>query len=448
MVLKKSVFKAYDIRGVYPVDLDEETAYLVGRAFVDFLKCRMVIVGRDMRKSSDGLFKELARGIVDQGADVIDLGMCTTPMLSFAVAKFNYDSGIMISASHNPGQYNAFKLIMKNAEQMSVETGINEIFDLCKENNFKTGKKGQIIKKEVLTDYEDHVLSFGKNINQGDKNLKVVVDYGNGVGSISGKPIFSKLHIEVIPMYENPDGSFPNHEANPVKYETLKELQMRIIAEKADLGIAFDGDGDRSIILDKKGNIISPDLLLGILAEDKLKAEQGGKVYYDLRFSKAIKETIIANGGEPIMMRVGNPFYKSALIHHGGILAGEFSGHIMYKDNFCIDDGLFAAVKLMDLVSKTGKEVSMLVKPLQKYYQSEEINFEVHDSKIMLDKIKKKYYDGEISDMDGILVEYDIWWFSIRASNTEPIVRLRLEADTKELLLEKRKELLDFIKAK
>jgi phosphomannomutase len=444
MVLKKCVFKAYDIRGVYPTDLDEETAYLVGRAFVDFLKCKTVVVGRDMRKSGENLFKELSRGITDQGADVIEIGMCTTPMLSFAVARFKYDSGIMISASHNPKQYNAFKLIMKNAEQMSTETGIDEVFELCKKNGFKAKKKGQINRKDILPDYAKHVLSFGKNI----KGLKIAVDYGNGVGAISAKPIFSGLGIEVVSMYEEPDGNFPNHEANPVKYETLKALSAKVVSEKADIGIGFDGDGDRSIVLDKKGNIISPDLLLGILAEDELKEKKGGKVYYDLRFSKAIKESIIANKGEPVMMRVGNPFYKSALIHHGGILAGEFSGHIMYKDNFCIDDGLFAAVKLMDLVCKSRKNVSELVKPLQKYFQSEEINFEVHDPKSILEKIENEYSDGEVSDMDGLLVEYDKWWFSIRASNTEPIVRLRLEADTKKLLLEKRKELLEFIKKK
>jgi phosphomannomutase len=444
MVLKKSVFKAYDIRGVYPADLDEETAYLVGRAFVAFLKCKNVVVGRDMRKSGESLFEELSKGITDQGAEVIDIGVCTTPMLSFAVAKLGYDSGIMISASHNPKQYNAFKLIMKYAEQMSGETGISEIFELCRRNEFKPKKKGTMRKKDVLPDYKAHVLSFGRNI----KGLKVAVDYGNGVGAISARPVFSELDISIVPLYEEPDGNFPNHEANPVKYETLKDLQAKILSEKADLGIAFDGDGDRSIVLDRKGNIISPDLLLGILAEEELKEKKGGKVYYDLRFSKAIKEAIAANGGVPVMMKVGNPFYKSALIHHGGILAGEFSGHIMFKDNFCIDDGLFAAVKLLNLMCKNGKDVSDLVKPLQRYFQSEEINFEVSDPKAMLDSVEKAYYDGDVSDMDGILVEYDKWWFSIRASNTEPIVRLRLEADTKQLLEEKKKELLEFIKKK
>ncbi|MBN2457584.1 phosphomannomutase/phosphoglucomutase [Candidatus Woesearchaeota archaeon] len=444
MVLDKSVFKAYDIRGIYPDNLDEETAYLVGKAFVEFLRCRRVVIGRDMRDSGISLFKELARGITEMGADVVDIGMCTTPMLGYSVSRYGYDGGIMISASHNPAGYNAFKLIMKGSEQMSAETGIEEIYELCRKDDFKAaksdaaGSQGKITRKDVLPDYKKHILRYAKEI----KGLKVVADYGNGVGAISGKPVLDELDIDAVHMYAEPDGSFPNHEANPVKFDTLKDIQKRIAEEKADIGIAFDGDADRSIIIDRDANIIPPDMLLAMLAEEELKEHPGGIVYYDLRFSKSIRERFLELGGKPVMMKVGNPFYKSALIHKGGLIAGEFSGHIMYKENYCIDDGLFAAVKFMSLLCTSGKDVSELLRPFKRYFQSEEINLVVDDAVLTLKRVAESYPDGRSTELDGVLIEYDNWWFSLRMSNTEPIVRLRVEADSEELLAHKRKELL------
>jgi len=440
-LVDRKIFKAYDIRGIYPKEINEKAAYLVGRALVQFLSAGTVVVGRDMRESGIGLFRELARGITDQGADVEDIGMCTTPMLGFAVARFGHDAGVMISASHNPKEYNAFKLIKKPGEQLSSETGILEIRKLCEKNEFKKEPKGKIIQRNVLDDYKKHILKYTGDI----KDLKVVVDYGNGVGSISSKPVFAELAVDAIHMYDKPDGEFPNHPANPHDHKNMADLQERVLAEKADLGIFYDGDADRSIIIDEKGEIVHADLLLGVLAVEELKKYPGEKIYYDLRFSKTIKEEILRQKGKPVMLRVGNPFYKSALIHDGGILAGELSGHIMYKENYCLDDGLFAAVKTMDVMCRTKKKISELIEPFQKYHQSEEINLPVKDAKITLEKMKNNYTDGKFVDIDGVLVQYKDWWFSLRMSNTEPLVRLRLESNTKELLERKKKELLDLI---
>ncbi len=435
-----SVFRAYDIRGIYPENINEELAYKAGRAFVEFLNAKKVVIGYDMRNSSPKLFDALAKGINDQGADVINIGMCTTPMLGFSVANYTFDGGIMISASHNPSKYNGLKLIKKPALQISSESGINEIESLVEKNHFiYAGKKGNIIKKEILSDYLNHVLKFGDEISK----LNIVVDYGNGVGSISAKPFFEKLPLNVISLNEKPDGTFPNHPADPHDLKNFEELKNKIKSTNSDLGIFFDGDADRSCFVDHTGEIVFADLILAVLAEHELKIEPNQKVYYDLRFSKAVKESIKNNSGIPIMMKVGNPFYKEKLINEGGILAGEFSGHIMFKSNFCLDDGLFASVKLMSIISKTGKTLKELIDPLkQNFFTSEEINMKVKNADESMKKIKEAYSEGEFTELDGIYVQYSDWWFNLRKSNTEPVVRLRLEANSKELLESKRKEII------
>ncbi len=442
MDINSDIFKAYDIRGVFPDEIDATAAYRVGRAMVRFTGARTVAVGRDMRKSGIELFRDLARGITDQGADVLDIGMCTTPMLSFAVAQGN-DAGIMISASHNPSQYNAFKLIKKPSEQLSSDTGILDIQEMCEKDDFKDddGSKGRVRRLDILPAYISHILGFATSI----KGLKVVVDYGNGVGAISTRPVFDRLDIEAIHLYADPDGTFPNHPANPHDLKNMDDVREKVKKEKANLGIFYDGDADRSIIIDEKGEIVPADILLGLLAVEELDKHPNEKVYYDLRFSKAIREEIDKAGGNPVMMKVGNPFYKSALIHKGGIIAGELSGHVMYKDNYCIDDGLFCAVKVMDIMCTRKRPISELVKPFRRYFQSEEINRTVPDPRGVLKKVASAYKDGRLSKMDGVRVEYSDWWFSLRMSNTEPLVRLRIEADTAELLSEKRHELMKFI---
>ena len=437
--IKDLIFRGYDIRGVYPTEIDEDLAYRLGRAFVTFFKCKQVVIGKDMRKSSPSLFKALAKGATDQGADVIDIGMCTTPMLSFSVANYDYEGGIMISASHNPPEYNAFKLIKKKALQVVKGSGMEEIKELIKENKFEEpAKKGKITKKEVLNDYISHISKFTENI----KDLKIAVDYGNGVGAISAKPLFSKLPITVLSLYEKPDGTFPNHHANPHDTENFKDLQRKVIEEKADLGIFFDGDADRSIMVDENGEIVSTDMLVGVIVGKELKKYPGEKVYHDLRFSKAVREEIKKAGGKPVMMKVGNPFYKEKLINEGGLMGAEVSGHVMFKENYNIDDGLFLAIKTMDIMCTSEKKISELIKPLKKYFQTEEINIEVKNQDKVLDIVKERFKDGKFIDIDGVLIEYPDWWFNLRKSNTEPLIRLRAEADTKEKLDEKKQLLL------
>ncbi|HLC98852.1 MAG TPA: phosphomannomutase/phosphoglucomutase [Candidatus Nanoarchaeia archaeon] len=448
MTVDSSVFKAYDVRGVYPDQIDEELAYLVGRAMVQFLGCKNVVVGMDMRKSSASLFRSLSRGITDQGADVLDIGMVPTPIVSFAVAHYKHEAGIVISASHNPGNYNAFKLIRYPVLQIGSGSGMEEIKDIIIKNKFiKVRSKGKIIKKKPLGDYIKHVLSYGKSI----KGLKVVCDYGNGMGALSAKPLLDKLDVEAIHMYPEPDGSFPNHPANPHDIKNMDDLRKRVVEEKADLGVFFDGDADRSVIIDDKGEIVFADIYISLVAAPELEKHPGEKVYFDLRFSKIAGETIKGKGGVPKIMRVGNPFYKEALVKEGGVLAGEFSGHVMFKDNYCIDDGLFAAVKIMSLLSKSGKKLSALVKPLKVYYNTPEINIGIsstEDGDRILKAVEgnfRKEKGVKVLHIDGVSVEGNGWWFNLRKSNTEPLVRLRVEAKEKKKMDEIKEKVINTI---
>ncbi len=441
--MNPKIFKAYDVRGVYPEEINEDAAYRIGRAFAVFLGCKKVVVGRDMRDSSEALFSHLARGLNDQGVDVVDIGLVTTPMLNFSVAHYGYDGGIMISASHNPSQYNAFKLIAPPALQIGAGSGMEEIKALAVKNEFRSaGTEGKIFKKEVLDDYLTHIKRFTGNI----KGLKIVCDYGNGVGAISAKPLLDSLPVECIHLFEIPKGSFPNHPANPHEIKNFQDIQKAIRENHADIGLFFDGDADRSIVLDENGEIIFPDMITCLLVQSELKGHEGEKVYFDLRFSKVTKEEIVKNKGVPVMMKVGNPFYKEKLIKEGGLFGAELSGHMMFKENYSIDDGLFAAVKVLNSVCISGKKVSELIAPFRRYFQSPEISTKVDDAPAVLDRVKARYSDGQLLEIDGIHVTYPDWWFSLRKSNTEPLVRLRLEADTQELLEQKKEELLAIIR--
>jgi phosphomannomutase len=445
-MIDKKAFKAYDIRGVYKEQLDENTAYNVGRAFVTFMNCKKVVVGRDMRTSSPSLFKELARGITDQGADVIFIGLCTTPMVSFTLCEHNYDCGIMVSASHNPGEYNAFKLVGKKGQQLSAKTGIDDIFELCLKGEFSEPEgKGNIIEKDVIKEYVQHHLSSSTFSN----DLKVVLDFGNGVGSVSALPFLKEKGLETINLYPQPDGSFPNHPANPLEFENLVDVRKKVKEENADIGFAFDGDADRCLAIDENGEIIMPDLMLALFAEEELKDEKnkGSKVYYDLRFSNVVKEEVEKNGGVPVMMRVGNPFYKEKMINEGGLVAGELSAHIMFRENYNIDDGLFAMIKMLNILSKEGKKASELILPLKRYHGSPEINTKVKDADETLKIVEETFPDGKHVELDGVYVEYEDWWFNLRKSNTEPLVRLRVEANTEQKMEEMVEKIKEIIKS-
>lgn len=452
MSINPKIFKTYDIRGIYPEEINEEAVNKIGAAFAIYLKGKTdnIVVGRDARISSPSLFNALVEGIISQGTNVIDIGICTNPMLIFATKKIGGDiGGIMLSASHSPPNINGLKLMGERSIQMMAEE-VEPIKQLAHVGNFVIAdEKGRVISRSILDEYIPHILSFCGQI----KGLKVIADYGNGVGAVSGREVFNRLNIEYIPIYEEPDGNFPNHFPDPHNIENMKELRERVKNEKADLGVFFDGDADRSIMIDEAGEIVFADMLVAALAREELKKYVGEKVlpetarrvYYDLRCSKVVKEIVEQSGGVPVMMRVGNPFYKKKMNLEGGVLAGEFSGHLFFKENYAIDDGLFAAIKTMDLICKSGKKLSELINPLKKYFATEEINMKVSDADEALKKVEDHYKDGHSIDLDGVYIEYPDWWFSLRKSNTEPVVRLRLEADNRNLLEEKRGELVRLI---
>jgi len=439
-----SIFKAYDIRGIYPEQLNEEIAYKIGRAFVEFLKCKNVVIGRDMRLSSDSLFEALADGITDQGADVIDIGLSTTPMLYFAVANYGFESGIMITASHNPKEYNGLKFTREKSIPISDATGIKEIEKLVEKNDFKHAEKGRIIKKDILDDYVDFVLSFVnlKNI----KPLKVVMDASNGMAGMIIPKVFEKIGINIIPMYFELDGSFPNHQSNPLILENRQDIMKKVIEEKADLGITWDGDADRCFFIDNNGKFLQGDFITGLFAESMLKKHPNAMILYDLRASWFVKDMIEKNNGRSRMCRVGHSFFKQYMREEDGIFAGEVTGHYYYKyKDFYIDDGMIAALQMIEFISIKNKHFSEILKPTERYFISGEINSTVEDKEAVMKKLEQEFSDGEISHMDGISVEYDDWHFNVRPSNTEPLLRLNLEAKTKEKMEEMRDKILGMI---
>ena len=445
MAINPSVFKAYDIRGVYPSEINEETAAAAAKAFAFFLNADKLVVGRDARASSPSIYDAIVKALTDSGVNVIDIGICTTPLLSYAVAKKGFPGGIMISASHNPPEYNALKLIKAPCLQISSPGDLDEVKKLALNPRISDIDKKKNGAVEVLDIKEEYIKEVSEEFAS-LKGLTVVVDYGNGMGSITAKPVLEKLGIKVIPLYEKVDCTFPNHYANPAEEKNLEELIKKVVMQKADLGIAFDGDADRSLIIDEKGKIIYPDIMMALLVHSELKGRSDKRVYYDLRSSRALAEAIKANHGNGIMMRVGNPFTKEKLIKEGGVFGGELSGHIMFQDHYCIDDGLYAALKIMQAVRESKKKLSELAKPFMKYFTSPEINMKVADSDATLEKVRIAFRDGKSLNIDGVYISYPEWWFSLRKSNTEPVVRLRLEADSKEKLEEMKQKIVGLIK--
>ncbi len=436
------IFKAYDIRGVYGKELDEATAERIGRAFVTFLGAKKVVVGRDMRPHSVPLFKALAKGMTEQGADVIDIGLCSTPMSYHANGVLGADGSIMITASHNTAEWNGFKLCREQAIPISGATGIADVEELANANEFqKAAKPGSISSYDISKQYGQFLRSHAKMA----KKLKIVVDYANAMGSYEIAGIEDLF--EIIPLYKELDGTFPNHEANPLHTSTLDALRKKVIETGAVFGAGFDGDADRCGFIDDKGEIIPMDLFTALIAQAILSEISGtATILYDLRSSWAVKECIEDNGGRAIMSRVGHAFIKAQMRETGAIFAGELSGHYYFKENFVAESQGLALLKLANLVCKTGAKVSDLVKPLRKYFQSGEINSKVADVTPILEKIKDKYADGHMFELDGISVEYSDWWFNVRASNTEPLIRLNVEAKDKATMEAKRDALLKLIR--
>lgn len=441
-----NIFKAYDIRGIYPEDINENAFYEMGKAFAEFLKRKYqkqdygklkIIIGKDARKSSVGLSQSFTSGVLERGVDVIDIGFCSTPLFYFSVNIERADGGAMITASHIPPPYNGLKLTQKKAFPIGRETGLRELRDFIeKKEPEKPSRKGKMVGKNFLDDYVDFVTKDVKI-----KDFKIVADTGNGMAGLLLPKTFKKLQVSYIPLYFELDGTFPNHEANPLKEETLKDLISKVKEEKADLGVAFDGDGDRIRFVTREGEPIRNDLVTALLAKDILKSYPGSKILYNSISSKIVKETIEENKGIPIRSRVGHAFIKQVMDEEGVIFGGEVAGHFFFRETFNRESSILAMVKILVLMSKENKELSELIGPFKKYFISSEINFTVKDMDKKTKEIEKKYQDGKIDHLDGLTVEYPDWWFNLRPSGSEPLLRLNLEANTKKLFDEKLNEL-------
>ncbi|GBD16781.1 Phosphomannomutase/phosphoglucomutase [bacterium HR26] len=436
-----NIFKAYDVRGIYPDELTPELAYRIGRAFVMYLQPRHVVVGRDMRVSSPALASAVIDGLLDQGTDVTDVGLISTDGLYFAVGKFGFDGGIMVTASHNPPEYNGFKLCRAEAQALSMDQGIGEIRDLVLANQFpEPERRGTLHQRDVLADFAAHVLSLIDRTVI--RPMKIAVDAGNGMGGRIAPAVLGQLPVEIIPLYFELDGRFPNHVPNPLEPENIRDLQRAIVEHGADLGIAFDGDADRMFILDEQGRFVGGDIITALVAKTLLRRHPGAKIVYNLICSRAVRETIEREGGVPIRSRVGHSFIKALMREHDAIFGGEHSGHFYFRDNWYADSGIIAALTVLELLSSEGVSVSEAVKPIDRYFRSGEINIEARDMPAVLRALEQHFADGEIDHLDGLTVNYPDWWFNARPSNTQPLLRINVEATTPELLHEKTDEVL------
>jgi len=430
-------FKAYDIRGTVPDQINPDLVYRAARAFAEGSKADEIIVGRDARLSSPSLAEAVINGLIDSGVTVWDVGLVSTPILNFAVARHRRH-GMMITASHNPKEYHGIKLIDPSAEQIYYGRGLEALEALVVANRFATtGRRGRVILTPMLQEYQDDLYASFRDAGLGA--LSVVVDCSNGVGGLP-LGVLERLGMRCMLLNHVPDGSFPHHGCDTLRPENLQELQQSVRDQRADLGVMFDGDADRVVFVDERGSITPIDRIFVLLARQELE-RQKGRVFYDLRFSRAVQEEIEAAGGVPVTLRVGNPFYKEALHRHNdGLLAGELSGHIMYKEHFCVDDALFAALKLMRVLAQSGQPLSSLLRPLERYAGSGELRIRSDNPQRLVDSIKQRYRDAEISELDGVTVRYPEWWMNLRSSNTEPVAKLVMEADSTDRLERERRD--------
>jgi phosphomannomutase len=451
-MIDESIFKAYDIRGMYPDQLDESVARDIGRAFVNHLGLSgsRVVVARDMRLSGEALEKAFIDGVTQAGADVLDLGLVSTDALYFAVGHLEEPGGAMITASHNPKDYNGFKLCREDAIALSGEQGIGQIRDLIVSGKLPEPAEyaGSVEESDIAEEYAKHCLTF---INTEDlRSLKIVVDAGNGMAGKMLPPIFEKLPFEYVPMYFELDGSFPNHPPNPIEPENMEELQERVVAESADFGVAFDGDADRCFVVDEKGVTISGDLLAALVAKNVLEKEPGATILYSAVCSKAFPELVEREGGRAIRTQAGHSIIKPQMRENDAAFGGEHSGHFYFRDNYFADSGIIAMLTVAELVARQDGPLSDLLLPIDPYVRSGEINSEVEDQEATLKKVEEHYAqsgDPKIDHLDGLTVDYGDWWFNLRPSNTEPLLRLNVEAGDRETMDRERDELLELIRS-
>ena len=439
------VFKAYDVRGVYPSEIDEKLAYAIGYHFrgildeEDLQRGARVVVSRDMRASSVPLAAALAEGLRAGGLGVVDIGLATTPMNYFAIGHLRTSGGIQVTASHNPARYNGLKFSRRDAIPVSSETGIGRLEELVRSSPAPAAPpRAALESADIRAAYRTHVLGF---LRRSEPRLRVAVDVANGMATLY-RGLLDELDIEVVPLFFGLDGTFPNHEANPLKPENLAALQDAVREHGCALGIAFDGDADRAIFVDDRAGAVGADMITALLARPILERFPGTPIVYDIRSSWATREAIVAAGGQPVRERVGHSFMKATMRRIGSPFGGELAGHFYYRENYFADSSLITAIEVLNEVRRAGRPLFELLAPHRRYAGTGEINFRVEDKEGVIRRLAGTFADGAIDYIDGITVQYADWWFNVRPSNTEPFLRLVLEARNPELLAAAKERLL------
>ena len=447
-MLDPKVFKAYDVRGIYPHELDEEGAYAIGRAYVEQFEPRRIAVGRDMRLSSPAMAAAAIRGAADEGAEVLDLGLVGTEMVYFAVGELGLDGGIAVTASHNPKEYTGMKIVRRGALPVGGESGLLEIRDRIGALGQKPERQtaGHVEEYDVWPGYVERVLSFVDVA--AIRPLRVLIDAANGMAGAMLPPVLERLPVDAVRCYFDPDGTFPNHEPNPLLPENREFIVERTKAEAADFGVAFDGDADRCFFVDDAGEFVPGDFVTALLAQSILAKHPGAKIIYDVRASWAVRETIEQAGGTPLINRVGHAFIKHRMREEDAIFGGEVSGHYYFREFSRADSGVVPFLLMLELVSRRNQKLSEILRPFrERYFITGELNTPVPDVALKLQELKERFgSEGRVSHLDGISVDAEDWHFNVRPSNTEPLLRLNLEARSEELMERKRDEILDVIR--
>jgi len=447
IAIDPGIFKAYDIRGLHPSQLDAEVARRVGRAFVDYLGARRIAVGRDCRLSSPELARAFVEGARSQGASVVDIGVVGTDMLYYQVAAKDLDGGAIITASHNPSDWNGMKLVRRGALALSGDAGIKEIRDWVTAGRYADAPRpsGAIESAVVVEEYTRHCLAFVDKAAV--PPLKVVLDAANGMGAVGAAAVFAHLPVETVRMYFDLDGTFPNHPADPLVEENRRDVVARVLAERADLGIAWDGDADRCFFIDDTGEYVPGDFVTALLGESFARREPAARIVYDVRASRAVADRVTAAGGVPLVNRVGHAFIKKRMRDENAVFGGEVSGHFYFRENWFADNGMIPALLVLERIGREGRSLSRLLAPLrERYHISGEINSRVADTERAIGRIAERFADGRTTRLDGLSVDYDDWHFNVRPSNTEPLLRLNLEAATRHEMERRRDELLALIR--
>jgi phosphomannomutase len=446
-VLDPKVFKAYDIRGIYPDELDEAGAYAIGRAYVEEFEPRRIVVGRDMRLSSPSMADAVMRGAAEAGADVVDIGMVGTEMVYFAVGELELDGGVMATASHNPKEYTGMKIVRRGALPVGGDSGLLDIRTRAVAGaRQETGRVGTISQEDIWPRWVEAVLSF---IDVGAvKPLRVVIDAANGMAGVMLPPILAKLPVLAVRYFFEPDGTFPNHEPNPLLPENREFIVGKVKEDEAELGVAFDGDADRCFFVDDTGEFVPGDFVTALLAESIAEKDPGAKILYDVRASWAVPETIERAGGVPLVNRVGHAFFKHRMREEGAVFGGEVSGHYYFRDFSQADSGVIPFLLMLELISKRGQQLSKILQPYKaRFFITGELNTPVDDVALKLQELKERFGpEGKVTHLDGLSVDAEDWHMNVRPSNTEPLLRLNLEALSPDLMERKRDEVLEVIR--